>query len=740
MKKITFVFIIYFFSCISYAQNTPVYGWQEHFSYQNAKLLLETKNNIYCSSEYGLFYYNKETHYITRMNKTTGLSDVEITSLGYDEVNNIIILGYENGNIDIIKNNTIVNVPDIKLTNLLSKKKIKNVASHDGFAYLSCDFGLVVLDLINEEIKETYKIINNENTCEINDVKVSEQNIFIATSCGSYKANINSNDLNDYRNWDMISAYTDAKSIVEKNDSLLILHKKSSNLNGSIILWVDTIRSVYIDTLIKEISFSNNQTHRIYENSVAWSPGLNLSVSTNISSHFFENINYSIFSENQNIWVADSSMSLLKFSQNGLIENIFPEGPSSNNLSNIYVGNTGLLLCHETQQNSVSSSTDLISWEHVKNTPNIICASSVSNDFYYGSSSHSLFKVNETDTIQYNAENTNTVLDSSSHVSNIEIDNNGNLWGTLSYSGKVLFVKTLNDNWGYFWMPLVTNYRNIRSLVIDDFGQKWGAISGPDKGIFVLNDNETILYQNDDQYKVLTKSIGNGALPSEEVHCLAKDLGGNIWAGTSSGICVFYNPEYVFTEYNFDAQQIIIQDGDFGQYLLGSEVILSLAIDGGNRKWVGTLNSGVYLLSDDGTKEIYHFTEENSPLNSNTILNIKINQKTGVVFLHTEKGLMSFRNDATQGSEIQEKIKIFPNPVRENYNGIISIENLVYNSNVKITDLNGVLIHETFANGGTAVWNGTNVNGEKVHSGIYLILCSDKNGEEKIAGKILFIK
>ena len=224
------------------------------------------------------------------------------------------------------------------------------------------------------------------------------------------------------------------------------------------------------------------------------------------------------------------------------------------------------------------------------------------------------------------------------------------------------------------------------------------------------------------------------------MYSLANDLDGNIWVGTKEGISVFYSPSSVFSGYNFDAQQIIVEENGFGQYLLESEIVYSIAVDKANRKWIGTLESGVYLLSEDGTEQIYHFTTENSPLISNTILDIEINHNTGEVYISTDKGLMSFKNDAINSFQNTEKLEITPNPVREDYHGAISIKGLAYESDVKITDISGNLIFETTSNGGMAIWNGENTNKQRVGTGVYLVFSSDKYGKEKSVGKILFIQ
>ena len=314
----------------------------------------------------------------------------------------------------------------------------------------------------------------------------------------------------------------------------------------------------------------------------------------------------------------------------------------------------------------------------------------------------------------------------------------GNLWGAKSHSYFPLFCKTNQDEWIGFSLSFVVNQTTeIGEVIIDNYGQKWGIRTS--SGLFVYNNNNTLSDKSDDQFTKITIGVGNGNLPHNSVYCLANDLEGNIWAGTREGICVFYSPSSVFSGYDFDAQQIIVEENGFGQYLLNSEIVYTIAIDGGNRKWIGTLGSGLFLLSEDGTEEIFHFTTENSPLLSNSILDIEINHETAEVFIATDKGLMSFRSDATQSVQHPDLLNIFPNPVRESYNGIITINGFSYKSNVKITDVSGNLVFETNSEGGTAVWNGADINNNRVSTGVYLILSSDRSGEEKAIGKILFI-
>jgi ligand-binding sensor domain-containing protein len=323
-------------------------------------------------------------------------------------------------------------------------------------------------------------------------------------------------------------------------------------------------------------------------------------------------------------------------------------------------------------------------------------------------------------------------------VSDLYFDDLQNLWAINSLAQNPLVVKAKTGEWYSFRLNGIDGPSTyFKDLVIDNYGQKWGIIKNA--GLFVYNDNGTIDKSNDDEIQLINTNVGMGNLPSLEVFSLTVDLEGEIWVGTDKGITVFYAPELVFTGRNYDAQQILIQQGEYGQYLLDTETINCIEIDGANRKWVGTNGSGVFLLSKDGTEEIHHFTTENSPLFSDNIIDIAINEISGEVFIGTEKGIISYRSDATKGYNSHNNVMVFPNPVKENYNGKIAIRGLVDNANVKITDINGNLVFESYANGGQAIWDGQNQSGERASTGVYLVFSTNIDGEESMVSKILFI-
>jgi ligand-binding sensor domain-containing protein len=258
--------------------------------------------------------------------------------------------------------------------------------------------------------------------------------------------------------------------------------------------------------------------------------------------------------------------------------------------------------------------------------------------------------------------------------------------------------------------------------------------------LIVLNTNGTLATQSDDLYKLLNDEEGNGGLPNNEVYCMEEDLDGELWVGTLEGIAVFYSTDDIFTAESVNAEQILIeQDGNI-QILLETEAVTCIEIDGGNRKWVGTQNSGVFLFSPDGLEEIFHFTSTNSPLPSNNVLDIAINHSTGEVYFATESGVVSFMSTATNfGLEINE-VSVFPNPVRPGYEGLITIDGLAYDTDVKITDMGGNLVYKTTSEGGRAIWDGLTLNGEKAVHGVYLIFCSNPDGSATQVAKVAVVR
>lgn len=758
MKKVLFLL----FPLILNGQSNPIGYWKDYLSYHHPQFLTEIGDNIYCVTQEGLFFFNKEESSINRISKVTGLSDIDVVKVGYHNATKSIILFYKNTNIDIIKNNIIINIPDLKQAVVSGQKTINNFVFRNNFAYLSCSFGVVVLDMVKMEIVDVYGISSPSSNNIIYETAFLKDSIYVASEKGIYSSNINNLFLSDFNQWTKHLNFTGTTSpnasftgIINVDENLISQTSSNSFYLYNINTWTSIISANYLNPKL----IANDDLFFVVDSNKVFVYNLFFEIENLFTG--FSDVEYAIKDDQGVFWIAEKPCGILKYTLGGNTDTILPISPVSTDIYSLTYLNNNLYVAHGGHvkfnylgnKNGVSIMDEFNIWKNynyydLNKSRDILNSASFNDKAFFACWGDGIVVLkNGVYFITYDHENTNGALDTISwrqtnnkiRVSDIKFDKLGNLWGLSSEVEHPLFVMTNSGAWHSFSMNLLSQKLYFSDLIIDQANQKWGVI-GNGGGLFVYNDNGTISNETDDEYKILNTNIGNGNLHTTNIYCLAEDLNGQIWVGTDKGICVFYSPNLVFSNYNFDAQQILIQEGDYGQYLLSTEKIQCIAIDGANRKWIGTANSGVYLFSEDGTQEIHHFTIENSPLFSNNIIDLTINNNNGEVFIGTDQGLISYISDAIIPSEHQENITIYPNPVRETYYGPIIMDGLVSNSNIKITDITGNLIFQTLSKGGRVTWNGLDQNSLRVTTGVYLVFCSDLNGEEKIVGKILFIQ
>jgi len=753
------------------AQDIGIGHWQVHLPYKKGLSVSDAGTKVYCTADKGLFVLNKVDNSIERLSKINALSDNEVLRTAYDHSNKVLVVAYENANIDLIRDNQVINLPDIKRNNISADKKIYNISFKNNLAYLSCGFGIVVINLDKNEIKDSYIIGQGGTYLKINAVNFdANNNIYALSDTKILKASLNNPLLNDYTQWINVWQLGPSQNYVSSvffAGDLFTIHR-SAGIDS--LMRFNGISSSFI--------FSNPLPIRSMQTKDNFlSIALDYAVIVlDQSLNTFKTINFTnyeaplpmdaVTSSDAITWIADLDKGLVKVNASGQSTVITPNGPGSLLVNDFDFSNDKLYVSHGPKPaagilanaylSGAVSSFDNSGWFHFNNKTTLgsiapidsfydVTAVAVNpnnaDHFYVAAWNTGVYEVLNKKLIgAYNSGNSTLQQLTGApfiRIDDVAFDENGNVWVSNSAVPNVLSVKKTDGNWKGFSFPTLFNQNYMGKITFDEFGKKWVIINGG--GILVFDDNGTIDNTADDKFKKLTAEDRNGKLPSLDVRAVVRDKEDALWVGTAKGVAVFYNPGSVFSSSNFDAQQILIFQDGYYQYLLESEVVTSIAIDGANRKWFGTQNGGVFLMSPDGTKQLANFNTSNSPILSNNILSIGINEKTGEVFFGTDKGIIAYRSDATEGSEECNSVKVFPNPVRETYEGPIAISGLAANASVKITDISGALVYETTANGGTAIWNGKNFSGTKMQTGVYVVLASDEDGQNTCVSKILLI-
>jgi hypothetical protein len=737
------------------SQIPPIGQWREHLPYGSAVKADLVNNKIFCSTPYSLFNFNTTTNELQRYSRITGLSETGISTFKYDPVNEILLIAYTNGNIDVLKGSQVYNIDGIKRKTVSGDKNIYNIYFTSNLAFLSCGFGIVVVDLDKKEIKDSYIIGNAGNEVKVQGFTMDGNNFFAVTTEGLKKAALNSN-LADFNSWQLVPGLSNAgcrdirgfqnKMILLKNDSLLV--NNGSNWN---LFYDDAwhIESMHIsdDKLLVSETLSNTDGRIIVLNA-------NGSIAATIQAAGKIKIPKDALLFNNDYYIADLFGGLRKFDNNS-IETIVPNSPFEKSSGEMQVTGNKLLVCAG-EVNDAWNYTynrnglylfekDYWSFYNQYNYPLLdtcfdvitVAGDPVSNDLYFGSYSGGLIKLSSNNQIRIYKQNSaiqSALGDPASYrVSGLCFDAANNLWISNYGSPAPLVVKKADNSWKAFAFPFFVTENAASQLLIDDYNQKW-IVAPKGNGLICYDHGSSIDNTGDDHWKLFRYGAGNGNLPDNEVFCTAKDKDGFIWIGTAKGIAVVQCAGQIFS-LGCEAILPIVQNGNFNGYLFGNEQVKTIAVDEANRKWIGTKN-GIWLISPNGEKIIYRFTEDNSPLLSNDIKRIVIHPQTGEVFISTFKGICSFRSTATRGLEKNENVLVFPNPVPSDYYGTIAIKGLVNNAIIKITEPDGRLVYQTMALGGQAVWDGRNYKRQLVSSGVYLVLIADKTGNEKMVAKI----
>jgi len=711
--------------------------WRVHLSYNSINAVAVSDDKVYGASDNSVIVLEKSDRSVSSYTKLNGLSGAGISAIAVDAQTKTLIIAYGDGNLDLITGNAIINFDRLKNSPIVTgSKKINSITTTPGIVYLATDYGVVVFDVTRAEVKETWRDLDNGGgTLKIYQSTFLGDSIFLATEHGIMAGNMHDNLL-DFNNWKRFSTgifNTAIRSVVTFQNKIYTAVGNSGiyrRANGG---WIQ--ENFLLGKTVTALNASGTDLLAI-ENGNLWKIDAVGAVQQIADPSIVQPIT-ALEDTSGKLWIGDAKNGLVS-NTTGVFLNYLPNGPlniTSQHLvyhdQSIYdlpggysssftaIGNT----------NGLDVFTSGV-WENQTSSLHDITDAAFANDATYLSSFGYGVEMRREQNIQVFNDTNSPLINTNPPAKAVNITalktTEDGLW--IANYGAVTPLHLLkNDNtWQSFSFP-ITSARYITDFVIDSNGFAWLVLNPTQGGglfVFDKTSRKTIY---------LTDQPGSGGLPNIAVRSIATDRDGYVWIGTDAGVAYVANTDYVFSN-----TEDVIKPIFENRYLLRSEKITAIAVDGGNRKWMGT-ERGVWLFNPTGEKLIYNFTADNSPLLSNVIRDIAINDQTGEVFFATDKGIVSFRSDATTSTASFQSVKIFPNPVTSFFTGLVGINGLATDAIVKITDISGKLIWQTQANGGTATWNVRDYNGNRAQTGIYLVFAASQDGSESIVGKIAVV-
>ncbi len=762
-------FVLTFFTCVfqvvAQFKVPKMNTWRVHLPYHTNNTVAQHNNLIYVGSNSGIFIYDSDENSVEVLSKVTGLSDVEVSKLEYDPQSQTLVVVYKNTNVDLIKDNKVYNIRNILNQAIIGDKAITDVMVKDGMAYLACSFGVVKIDLARKQIIDSYQNVGPAGSIlPIQDLAVYNNYLYASSSRGLFRASLNGGNLSDFNFWQQVNTDSTFHLLTVGNYLLASTQNKLLRYDG--LTW-DSLTGLS-STPILNVRYTQSKVMCLQEDravvyDASFTPQ-SFFIYGAVDGVLSNKGYYSLAIKQQGLVVFDPRETIYafaagpwgntaaKFAYSAKRKQLFVTGGNVDGIG----GGSGWNVTGNNSKYYVFDGND---WKNGSqlNSPyldgkkdflDVVCDDK-NNKTYMTSFGYGLLEITDLQpTNFYDTSNSKLgffVNEFPNYrpifAAGTTVDETGNLWVTTYGAAKPLAVKTPTNQWYSFGANGANN--SVGFITCDNNfprNNKWIA-NNRGVGLYVYNEGANIASEGDDLVKVLTREKGKGALPSTNVLCMALDKNGEMWVGTDQGLCIIGDPTAVFSNdsrRNYDARQVIFNTGSFNSIFLGTDAIYCIKVDGANRKWIGTRN-GVWLVSEDGYTVIRNFTAENSPLLGNTVYDIGIFEETGEVFFATEKGIVSYAGDATKADDTHGTVVVYPNPVRPQFTGEITIRGLADKSNVKITDIAGNLVFETTANGGLATWDGRNFSGKRASTGVYLIYSSNADATETYVTKLMFI-
>lgn len=772
MKKSSFLAVLLMFVVCSCLQAEQIGSWKVYLSYHNATKSVAMGKTIYTVANGDLFSYNTEDTEVRTYDNLGILNDVDIVDIGYSQEAKKIILIYSNCNIDLLDaEDNVQNLSALKDKSIMGKE-ISNMCIYGSMAYLSTGFGFIEVDMKEGVFRDTYRL-----GFEAKGVAVNADKIYLATTTGLFVCPKTAN-MQLQTNWKKHHAFIKWSQLLFHGDQLVGVcndtlyqidpqqaYKAEKVCNDkSTVSFLSETNGMLFWGKSGEIRYSSVLTaYTVIQEDNTWNDVTYLGGTYWVSDKYKGLQGYKIADKQIQVSVSsiipNSPVRNLSYRLNWVGNRLLVAGGINTVAGRDFFKSPTAMYMEDGQWTNFEEMTEIpenYKNLYLANTTDLVQDPSDPTHHFASLHRNGLFEYRNGKFVKfYNCDNSplNSILPMSKNFMNyvscagLKYDTEGNLWMLNSETDTIVRVMRPNGKWEALFYEPIKNASLCDNILLHSTGMVFLTSRRMDKrGIFCIDTKGSLANTKNDDY-ILYKEITNQdetVYTPDEFYGICEDLDGRIWFGTTLGLFVIDDPTTVFDKkFRFTQVKVNRNDGSgLADYLLSGLPVTCITVDGANRKWVGTQNNGVFLVSADGQETIHHFTTADSPLLSDAIQSIAVNSITGEVAIGTEKGLCSYMSDAIDAAEdlVKDDVLVYPNPVRSDYTGPIAIKGLTMDAEVKILSSSGQLVWKGVSSGGLVIWNGCNMSGKRVASGIYHVVANDDAGNKAIVTRIVIIK
>ena len=766
MKQRLFIIVALFLACVACVQAQAIGEWRVYLSYWQSTRNEAVDGMVYGLCEGNLLSYSTEDSEVRTFDQFSGLNGVHVTHMRHSAEAGRLLLVYDDSNIDLMDaEGEVVNMSALRDKNL-SGRNVNGLFIEGATAWLATGFGFVEVDMKEAVFRNTYQM-----GFSVNGVALTDKHAFLATDAGVY-ACLRSENMHDTSRWTLIDDQP-SQDIIPFDGHLLVRRPwciysmdesgRGSTLSSANFTWMHASGGAVIWGNSSKVEMATSLSH----------------VQTLEMPRQWEDASY----HNGLIWASEGEHGLCAYKLDGNVLThaagpVQPQSPKHDLAYRIqWVGDRllvagGINTVAATYYPMTAMYYENGEWtnfQEMEEWPQAYTRFNPANTTHLVQDprdpAHHFASPHRNGLCEYrdgkfvrllNCDNSplRSILPDNERYYNyvscagLQYDADGNLWMLNSETDTIVRVMRADGRWAALYYPEIAGVSMCDDYLMHSSGLMFLNSRRTDNhGFFCFDTNGTLTSTRDDRHRLrqnITNQDGTVYLP-DEFYCMTEDLDGRIWCGTDRGLFVINDAEAFLADDNFQFEQVKIPRNDgsgLADYLLSGVAVSCIAVDGANRKWIGTIGNGIYLVSADGTEMIHHFMAAETPLLNDNIQSIAVHPASGLVMIATEAGLCSYVSDATEaaGELVADEVLAYPNPVRPDYRGPIAVKGLTMNAEVKILSSSGQLVWSGTSAGGTFTWNGCDQRGRRVASGVYHVVASNVQGKKAIVTRIIIIR